>query len=909
MKPNSKISAAVAAVLSAPAATLAYASGSDLTADQGPAQAQSQATPAAANELQEVIVTANRREQNLQDVPITVQALTGNTLAQLNVSTIDDFVKYLPSVSTGSMGPGQSTLFMRGLSVGVLGTQGQGSVGNFPNVAVYLDDQSGQLPGRNLDVYAADLERIEVLEGPQGTLFGAGAEAGVIRYITNKPKLDETEGTVTAAFGTTAHGDDNSKVEAVLNLPVIPDTLAVRMVVYDDSRGGYINNVPSTFSRAGTDLGLTRYNGGVVPDNSLVINNYNLVQNAINPLTYQGFRFSTLLKFNDNWNALLEQSYQNMNAQGVFYEMPNGSEGTVLSPTGAPSGGQPLPPLSVTLFNPNYTKDRWENTALTVNGQIGDLKFVYTGSYLDRNIDQQQDYTNYARGVFGYYYQCAGYSTNAKTGQCYTPSSVWTDTERNTHLSQEMRLSTPDDWRIRGLVGIFYEDQRVYDDTEWLYKSVPDCSPTGLNDNCFLPIEPWPGAPANDPNIRNSNTGFFDDFQRGYTQDAAFTSIDFDIVPKVLTLTGGTRWYDIHNEIAGGDVGSFFCKAFAPTTYFGVCGLNPAPTPPGGTPPFGASPPYGTDLSTQNPNHLTASGFRSRANLSWHVTPDFLLYYTWSQGYRPGGFNRGSSEELPDAKGVYQYATPSYYVSDSLTNDEVGWKTLWWDHRIQFNGAVYEEDWKNAQVGFFCPQCGLGNLTFGTNGPNYRVRGVEMQLVARLVEGFTVQGSASWNSTDQTNSPSLINNNPASPTFGQPITESCAGPFPSTTCKAIPAVYGPEGSPLANSPPFQANLRGRYEWRVGGYDAYAWLGGVHQAHSLSATGNVEAYNQPEWTTYDGAIGIGKDAWTVEVNGQNLTDVNTSLFTSSRQFIITETPMRPRTLGLQFTYNFMGSAGK
>jgi outer membrane receptor protein involved in Fe transport len=898
MKSNSKISAAVAAILSAPATAVVFAAGPAETAT---------ATGAPSEQLTEVIVTANRREESLQNVPITVQALTGATLAQLNVSTIDEFVKYLPSVSTGTMGPGQSVLFMRGLSVGVLGTQGQGSVGGFPNVAVYLDDQSGQLPGRNLDVYAADLERIEVLEGPQGTLFGAGAQAGVLRYITNKPKLDVTDGYVTAGYGTTAHGDNNSDVTAVLNLGLIPDKLAVRLVVYNDSRGGYIDNLPSTFTRAGTDLGFTLHNGGVVPTNSLSINNYNLAANNINPLTYQGIRAGVLYKFNDDWNALLQQSYQDMNAQGVFYQMPNGSEGTVLSASGAPSGGQPLPPLSVTLFNPSHVKDRFENTALTVNGKIGDLSLVYAGSYLVRNIEQAQDYTNYARGVFGYYYQCAGYSKNPATGQCYTPSAVWTDTERNTHLSQELRLSTPGDWRLRGLLGFFYEDLKVYDDTEWLYKSVPECSPATAtnptsNNNCFLPIQPWPG-PANRPGQRNSNTGFFDDFQRGYDQTAVFTSIDFDLIPHTLTITGGTRWYDIRNRIAGGDVGSFYCKAFAPTTYFGLCGGNPVAGA------FGNAPPYGTNLNIQDPNSLKATGFKSRANLSWHVTPDHLLYYTWSQGYRPGGFNRGSSNQLPDANGVHQYETPKFYVSDDLTNNEVGWKTMWFDRRVQFNGAVYREDWKNAQVGFFCPQCGLGNLTFGTNGPDYRVRGLEIQLTGRVTEGLTITGAASWNSTEQTNSPHLINNNPKSPTYGQPITQSCAKPYPAppAQCKDLIAVYGPEGSPLANSPPFQFNLRGRYEWAIGTYQAFAQLGAVHQAHSLSATGNVEAYDQPAWTTWDGSLGIGKDAWTVSFVGQNLTDVNKSLFTSSRQFILTETPMRPRVLTLRFDYRFEGTA--
>jgi iron complex outermembrane receptor protein len=170
----------------------------------------------------------------MQDVPISMQAFTGETLQQLNISTFDDYIKYLPNVTTANNGPGQNEVFMRGLSAGSQASQGSGSTGLYPNVAIYLDNQSGQLPNRNLDIYAADLNRIEVLEGPQGTLFGAGAEAGVIRYITNEPKLDVTEGNVKAGYGVTAHGDPNTDVTAVLNLPLIESTMAVRAVIYDD---------------------------------------------------------------------------------------------------------------------------------------------------------------------------------------------------------------------------------------------------------------------------------------------------------------------------------------------------------------------------------------------------------------------------------------------------------------------------------------------------------------------------------------------------------------------------------------------------------------------------------------------------------------------------------------------------
>src|SRR5579862_5484219 len=298
MRTNHKIAGAVAAILNTYAGAAAAADPSTVP------------EAATTGGIQEVVVTAQRRTENVQDVPIAIQALSGDTLQQLNVATFDDLVKHLPNVSGGSQGPGQVEIFMRGLSAGSVPTQSGGSINGFPNVAIYLDDQSGQLPGRNLDVYAADLERVEVLEGPQGTLFGAGAQAGVVRYITNKPKLNVTEANFTAGYGVTAGGDPNGDLTAVLNLPIIDDTFAVRGVIYDERRGGYINNVPSTFTREPSDLGIhfANYPAGCgstvpcqVPPGSPVINNDNLVGNAINPVTYVGARLSARWHINDDW--------------------------------------------------------------------------------------------------------------------------------------------------------------------------------------------------------------------------------------------------------------------------------------------------------------------------------------------------------------------------------------------------------------------------------------------------------------------------------------------------------------------------------------------------------------------------------------------------------------------------------
>jgi iron complex outermembrane recepter protein len=835
-------------------------------------------------QIQEITVTAQRRSENIQNVPITMQALTSETLSQLNVSTLDQFIRYLPNVTAPSSGPGQSQIFMRGLSVGSDGIQSGGSISGFPNVAIYLDDQSGQLPGRNLDVYAVDLERVEVLEGPQGTLFGAGAQAGVVRYITNKPKLNVTEGGVNAEYGTTAGGDNNSSLNAVINLPLIADRLAARAVIYNDQRGGYINNVASTFTRKSTDLGIgyANYPDGCaatgtcqVPPNAVAINNYAIAKNAFNPVNYKGIRASLLWDVAQDWSALLTQSYQNLDAQGVFYQMPNSSD------------GDPLARQSVTLFNDSYNKDRFSNTALTVNGHFGDLKAVYTGAYLVRNIDQVQDYTNYSRGVYADYYQCHGAdAAKGLVATCYSPSAIWREKERNTHQSHEIRLSTPDDWRVRGIVGAFWEKLEIKDQLDWQYKSLPPCTAT-LSVGCLSNVAPALDATVSNPNVRNDNTAFFNDVTRGYKQRAFFASVDFDIIPKVLTITAGTRYYRFDNTEKGAYTSSFGCYEAGPDP----CRNN-------------ANSIDAANLKT------TYKGFKSRANITWHFLPDALVYATWSQGFRPGGFNRFSAKYVTDpGSGVPLYQSPYAFRSDNLTNKEIGWKTQFLDHRLQWNGAVYQEDWTDVQVNLFNPGV-LGNIGFGTNGPSYRIRGVETSFIAVITEGLTAQGGASWNSSKQTNSPFLIANNtdllndPATAgLYGQPIT-------------SIQNVFGPLGSPSANSPPFQFNLRLRYQWTVNSYNAFVQAGGTHTTHSftqsgvnptLSAGGSISTtllrFENPGYSLYDASAGISKDSWSAEIYAQNLTNVNASVFTSTTQFVPAETITRPRVLGIKIGYKF------
>jgi len=793
---------------------------------------------AGGNQLEEVVVTATRRAENLQDVPIAITALTGATLSQLNVQTLDDFVKYLPNVSTAGVGPGQSEIYMRGLSTTHQSNQVAGGTGAFPNVAVYLDDQSAQLPGRNLDIYAADLERIEVLEGPQGTLYGAGAQAGAVRYITNKPKLDVTEGGATASYSTTAHGDPSSEVQAVVNLPLIPETLALRAVIYDDSRGGYIHNIPGTFTRSPADAGIVQYFNGVVPANSVSLSNNNLVGNAINPVVYQGARLSALYRFNDDWNGTLQQSYQSMEADGVFAYNPA------------------LGDLNVQQYNPDTDKDKFEDTAWTLNGRVGAVKVVYTGGYLVRNVDEVSDYTAYSRGPFAAYYQCNGPQfTPGATAACYSPSATWHNVERNTHQSHELRLSTPDDARLRAIAGVFWEDYKIETSQNFLY---------GDTEAGFAPFGPVPGIPAFDPSIRPAGTVFFSDITRGYTQKAAFGELAFDVIPKSLTLTVGTRFFHFDNFDRGQSDSAYGCR-----------NVNPCVPPAGIFQPFNES--------------QANSGHKSKVNLSWKPIDGVLLYGTYSEGFRPGGFNQGVGL-LPPTSPLYgKFTVPSFYDSDDLKNYELGWKTLWFNRRLQLNGAIYDEEWSNVQLQIYDPAL-YGNAGFTVNGPHYRVRGIEGDVVFRVTEQLTVYSSFAWNRSQQVNEPSLIGN---------------AGVISLFPTRGI-------GSPLANAPPFQGNIRARYEVPFNDYTFHLQAAAQHTDHSYADVITQGALQPPDYelapyTTYDAAAGVAKDAWEVEFYGQNLTDTRAQLFISSGSYVPLTTINRPRVMGLRFSYKFSAGA--
>jgi outer membrane receptor protein involved in Fe transport len=864
---------------------------------------------ASSTAIQEVVVTAQRRDETIQNVPMTIQALSSDSISKLNLTTVEQILRFTPNVVYSAPGAGQGHIAMRGLSTGRAGEQSYATVGNFPNVAVYLDEQSMQFPGRTPDIFLADMQRVEILEGPQGTLFGGGAEAGAIRYITNKPRMNVFEGNVDAMYGITWHGDTNWSFTGVANLPLVQDKLAARLVVYNDRQGGYIDNVPSTFTRnqqldsnvyigvkptAGKcpDGGAPNPNTGFcLPLNTAQANNFAMAGHDQNPVTIEGARAELLWQINPDWDLLLSQSVQNLDAQGLSTQYPVGSD------------FQKLQPLQVTTFVPTYNKDNYETTAWTLNGKFHGFSAIYTGAYTDRHITQQNDYTNYSRTLYGQYYECtggnnSGFGAGSSSGpvvpaRCYSPVTFWHDSVHNTHMSHEARISTPQDWRIRGIAGVFYEQFRIYDVMDFNYKTIPSCQyPANLTaaltggPTCVGNDAPAPGSTTINPGIRGDMVGYGDDVTRGYDQTAFFAQVDADIIPQVLTVTAGFRHYS-YDEF---EKGSIYHTATNCTNVL-VC-------------------PAKANIDAE---HLSVnySGFKSHFGIQYKPTKDIMVYALYSEGFRPGGFNRYPETKAPYSAGGKdnQFVKPVSYAPDNLKNYEAGIKSELFDHRLQLNLTGYHMEWINSQIALYQPCC-LGNSTFTTNGASYSVDGMELQFIGRPSEGLTLSGAFSYNDNKQTNSPCLISNAPGSPTLGKCITQVKGAPYPNP--------FGVEGGVSAFAPKFEGNIGVRYEWNYKEYKPFVSLNGNYTSEQFNEPENYIAGDQPSQivptTTYlrykipgygtvDGSLGFVRDRWTVQLVALNILDSHAITLASSGQFIKAEVPLRPRVVNLRVNMKF------
>ena len=844
------ISAAVAAALAGPTAV---------------AQAQE-----GARELEEVVVTATRVELSLQDVPVAVSALGPGEIGELGITNFADYSLQLPSVTAGGSGPGQNTIYIRGVASTTPNLTVAGVAGLSPNVAFYLDEQPLVHPGRNLDVYAADLARIEVLSGPQGTLFGASSQAGNVRLITNKPDLTEFYGNAKLGANTISGGDGGSSLEVVLNVPV-SDNFGLRGVVYNDSKGGWIDNAQATRDASGSARyrpeGTIRKNGVPVAShragfrssdahlanlsgvNFIEVDNSDIADENINGVTYTGARISAQWDISDNWEMLLAHTTQDTEADGVFFADPD------------------IGDLQINRFVEERIEDTFDNTAWTLTGRLAALDVIYTGAFTDRQSDQIVDYSDYLFvGQYLPYYICdyyAGYAVNGAPGNCYDPRMFVDSLNKLEVTTHELRFASDQSRRLRLQGGVFFSELELIEVNDFTY---PGSGPVGWPQNWPLTNpEAAPGNPAGSafnagpgyytfPGPFPENVIFRNDIRRTDDQRGVFGEIAVDLSDQ-FALTIGARNYRIEVDLEG-SANSSFGNLFS-----GIDAQR-----------FGTniSQKFAPDNPNPEPDKAVADGTIFKATLDWRPAPAQLYYVTLSEGFRPGLLNRPGGSPSADGSG---FTVPNVLDTDEVVNLELGMKADF-GNAFRLNAALFNIDIANLQTTIF--DTSIVNLFFSDNAADAKVSGLEADFtwLPDWSDGLTIAGAVSFLNSEITN-------------------------------KLTPTNDVRVGDELAFAPSNQGNLRARYEWTL---QASGWTAHVMPMISWSAdsysdiiTINRDLING--WTMLGLTAGVANDDWSVTFYASNLTDERAEV---SRSFVFDTkhvTYAQPRTFGVRASVNF------
>jgi len=854
----------------------------------------------------EIIITATKREENLQNVPISVQVLGTRRLDQLNISNFEEFTKQLPSVSFLEYQPGQTTVYMRGIS----SSGGSNSEGNhsgpLPQVGFYLDEQPITTIGGTLDVHIYDIARIENLSGPQGTLYGASSEAGTIRIITNKPELGKTYGRVDGELNFVDHGSVGGKAEGMVNLPVTK-SIAFRASAFYERDAGFIDNVAGSRQYCGTTI------FGPNPDppppdiavgcviDSPIVTNAGLVKKNFNWQTIYGGRAALKIDLDDNWTAEPTFMYQKSYANGVFFYDPK------------------IGDLKIDRFRHEWSRDRFWQAALTVQGKIANFDVTYAGAYMDRpnkGINDYADYTDqYDRlyqsvGGLAYYF----YFQDAAGNLVANPQQWIIGTNHFKKLSQELRFASPIENPFRVIAGAFYQRQSNFIHQDY---RVDDLGPQ-------VSVNGFPG------------TLWLTQQERVDRDYALFGEASWDVLPKV-TLTGGARLFRYDNSLVGffgfgrNPAGDFTDKPFnaAGSSHTGVvgCFLNNGET-------LGEAVANGEDVAaigfapavvpgspctnlgvfsngTVIPKRAKGHGVTWRFNAQWKPVNNMMFYATWSKGFRPGGINRRG--DIPP------------YNPDFLYNVELGWKTTFGP--IRWNGAIYHELWKSFQFAFL----GANSFTEIHNGKDARVNGIETDI-NYVHGGLTLNATAAYTDAKTKGNICSISTD-TDPNCGSLI-EVDPGDFVQDFISA------PSGTRLPVTPKFKGSATARYSWRAWG-DVHAHVQGVvsYQGSAPSslrtqvllvgpdagpvcaAAGALvpnPAFGLPlcdpnkfqgklrAATLVDLFAGLDWPTWNIEIFGTNIFDKRNDLsrFTAcgscTRALVV---PGRPRTIGVRVGAKF------
>ena len=849
--------------------------------------------------IETIQVTATKRTESIQAVPVTVSALSGDALENLGVDNFQDYVEFLPNVVFQGTGPGQNEIYIRGAATSQTNIAVSTVQALQPSVAFYLDEQPVSMQGRNLDIYAADVARVEVLPGPQGTLFGASSQSGTVRMITKKPSFSGFAGGLDLGTSFTKDGEMSNSVEAFLNFTPADD-LAVRVTVYNDNQGGWIDNIrnePGQGGYAGSAVVINRISGGVLSDPAsaevIAPNNDNLVEEDANDASYAGFRLGVAYEVNDDWDLLVQHTQQQLDTEGVFAYDPN-LEGT----------------QSVNRFQEDKNSDVFGLTTWTLSGRLDELDIVYTGGLLNRDIASTVDYTGYTNGgLFAAYYVCNHYTAATPADvQCLDPNKFYkeeTDTSRVTH---ELRFNTDatNDWRITA--GIFYDSQEL--STVGKFKIAnTELFPTlarttvgqeGINSN---------GGPF------ESEVSFINDVTHGIDQIAVFGQAEYDLSDTV-TVSLGARWYEIEDDYKGStstvDV-TRRLRAFGTLdpNELAAVGEDPAE--------IDAAIASGQlDVSLlDDSGALTVDDVIYKASIDWKASSDLLFFATYSEGFRPPVTNRVGGGKATNQQGAFDgFRIPVYSETDTLTNYEVGMKGDFFDGVLRVNATAFFSDIEDLQTSRFDPT-NVSFLVFTDNVGDAEIKGIDGDITWLATDNLVLDASFSLLDTE------LISVN-----------------------DELDGIAPPVGSELPYSASFSGNIRARYFYEMDNgltgfingslvytgdrlasmtMDAFVLEDTTRLVYGtgsgLSIQKEADVYEGVNYTDTNGdlfaggryiqdsymlanvAFGVTNDEWKAEIFIDNLFDERAILHVDNQQFTPKVVSNRPRTIGFRLSYDF------
>ena len=440
--------------------------------------------------IEEIVVTATKRESALQDIGQSISAFTGDDIARMGAQDMNDYLKATPSVTLSNFQPGRNSVVIRGISTGADEYRTDSSA------AVYLDEQPMTTNSQQVDPWQVDIERIEVLPGPQGTLHGSSSQTGALRIITNKPNHEGVSGQIDGSLASTRFGEPSYDLSGHINVPVADNRLALRAVAFYSKEGGYIDNVEG-------------------PDLVGQFDNSEIARDDFNDYKVYGGRVAALWDVSDRWSVLGSVIVQNSDTAGSWSSDPH------------------LGKFRITKFLDEFREDDWYQVAATVTGDLGFAELSATTASFDRDIAYEWDNTLYEQ-----------YNAYAKPGTLYDRRYMvgkQFNDQQQERFSQEIRLTSTTASRLQWMIGGFYED--VFD--KWLY---------GTRVDGFTDTPGWEVANqyayayyASYDNIQYplppTDVTYSNEFRRKVKQLAFFGEVTYSLTDD-WDITGGTRWFE-----------------------------------------------------------------------------------------------------------------------------------------------------------------------------------------------------------------------------------------------------------------------------------------------------------------------------------------------------------------------------